>query len=77
MLPLGNVYTCHGFFLKCVSLKTPIQEHFFTSLLQDLSMKDLVSLNNFLSTKFMKPFFEKCTQQHVDDTKTTSAAIIL
>jgi hypothetical protein len=42
------------FFPKCARLKTPIQEHFFTSLLQDLSMEDLVSLGNFLSIKFMK-----------------------
>ncbi len=33
----------------------PLQKHFFTSLLQDLSMEDLVSLGNFLSIKFMKP----------------------
>jgi hypothetical protein len=38
------------FFPKRASLKTPIQEYFFTSLLHDL-----VSLGNFLSTKFMKP----------------------
>ncbi len=43
------------FFQKRTNLKTPIQEHFFTSLLQDFSMEDLVSLNNFLSIEFMKP----------------------
>jgi hypothetical protein len=37
------------------SLKKPIPKHFFTSLLQDLSIEDLVSLGNLLSTKFMKP----------------------
>jgi hypothetical protein len=43
------------FFQECASLKKPIQEHFFTSLLQDLLTEDLVSLGNLLSTKFMKP----------------------
>jgi hypothetical protein len=43
------------FFEYCASLKKPILEHFFTSLLQDLLTKDLVSFDNFLSTKFMKP----------------------
>jgi hypothetical protein len=42
------------FFQKRASLKMLIQYHFFTSLLQDLLMEDLVSLDNFLSTKFMK-----------------------
>ncbi len=54
-LPLGDVYICHGIFQKCTSLKKPIPKHFFTSLLQDLSTKNLVSLGNLLSTKFMKP----------------------
>ncbi len=43
------------FFEYRASLKKSILEHFFTSLLQDLSTKDLVSFDNFLSTKFMKP----------------------
>jgi hypothetical protein len=43
------------FFQDHASLKKPIPKHFFTSLLQDLLTKDLVSLGNFLSTKFMKP----------------------
>ncbi len=37
------------------SLKKPILEHFFTNLLKDLLTKDLVTLGNLLSTKFMEP----------------------
>ncbi len=37
------------FFQECTSLKRPIVEHFFISLLQDLSMEDFVSLGNLLS----------------------------
>jgi hypothetical protein len=40
---------------KRASLKKPIPKHIFTSLLQDLSIKDLVSLGNLRSTEFMKP----------------------
>jgi hypothetical protein len=36
-------------FFKHASLKKLIQEHFFTSLLNNLSTKDLVSLENLLS----------------------------
>jgi len=43
------------FFQECASLKKLIPKHFFISLLQDLLIKDLVSLGNLLSTKFMKP----------------------
>jgi len=38
------------FFKKCVSLKKPIPKYFFTSLLNNMSTKDLVALGNFLST---------------------------
>jgi hypothetical protein len=43
------------FFKECVSLKKPVLEHFFTSFLNDLLIKDLVRLGNLLSTKFLKP----------------------
>jgi hypothetical protein len=43
------------FFQDRASLKKLIPRHFFTSLLEDLLMEDLVSLGNLLSTKFMKP----------------------
>jgi len=43
------------FFPEHASLKKPILEHFFTSLLQELSMENLVSLGNLLSIEFMKP----------------------
>jgi hypothetical protein len=43
------------FFRECASLKKPIPKHFFTSLLNNLSTKDLVTLANLLSIKFMKP----------------------
>jgi len=49
-LPLGDVYTCHGLFLKHASLKKPIPKHFFTSLLNDLLIEDLVTLGNLIST---------------------------
>jgi hypothetical protein len=42
-----------NFFKEHVSLKKPILEHFFTSLLNDLSTKDLLTFGNLLSTKFM------------------------
>ncbi len=43
-----------NFFQRHVSLKKPILEHLFTSLLHNLSTDDLVSLGNFLSKFFMK-----------------------
>ncbi len=43
------------FFKECVSFKKPIPKHFFTSLLNDLSKKDLLTLENLLSTRFMNP----------------------
>ncbi len=54
-LQFGDVYTCHGFFQKCASLKKLIPKHFFKSLLNNLSRKDLVTFGNLLSIKFMKP----------------------
>jgi hypothetical protein len=42
-------------FKECANLKWSIPEHFFTSLLSDLSIQDLVTLGNLLPTKFMKP----------------------
>jgi hypothetical protein len=44
-----------NFLKEHASLKKPVQEHFFTSLFNDLSIEDLVTLGNLLSTKFMKP----------------------
>jgi hypothetical protein len=41
------------FFKECLSLKKPILKHFFTNLLNDLSIEDLLTLGNLLSTKFM------------------------
>ncbi len=38
------------FFQERASLKKPILEQFFTSLLQDLMMEELVSLGNLIST---------------------------
>jgi hypothetical protein len=43
------------FFKEHVNLKKPILEHFFTSLLSDLSIEDLINLGNLLSIKFLKP----------------------
>jgi hypothetical protein len=43
------------FFKECMSLKKPILKHFFTSLLNNLSTKDLLTLGNLLSTEFMNP----------------------
>jgi hypothetical protein len=54
-LPLGDVYTYHFFIKERSSLKKPILEHFFTSLLGDLSIEDFVTLGNLLSIKFLKP----------------------
>jgi hypothetical protein len=42
-------------FKERANLKRPIPEHFFTSLLNDLSTKDLLTLENLLSTQFMNP----------------------
>jgi hypothetical protein len=43
------------FFEEHISLKKPILEHFFTSLLSNLSTKDLVTYGNLLSIEFLKP----------------------
>jgi hypothetical protein len=44
---------------ECRSLKWEFEEvdsrTFFTSLLNDLSTKDLITLGHLLSTKFLKP----------------------
>jgi hypothetical protein len=40
------------FFKECGSLNKPILEHFFTSLLNDLSTKDLLTFGNLLSIEF-------------------------
>jgi hypothetical protein len=42
------------FFKEHVNLKNMIPEHFFTSLLSNLSTEELVTLCNLLSTEFMK-----------------------
>jgi hypothetical protein len=42
-------------FKEHVSLKKPILEHFFTSLLNNLSIEDLLTLGNLLSIEFMNP----------------------
>jgi hypothetical protein len=43
------------FFEEHMSLKKSIPEHFFTSLLNDLSTEDLVTFGNLLLIKCMKP----------------------
>jgi hypothetical protein len=43
------------FFKESARLKKPILDHFFISLLNDLSIEDLVTLGNLLSIKFMNP----------------------
>jgi hypothetical protein len=43
------------FFKKHVNLKKSILEHFFTSLLNYLSIEDLLTLGNLLSIEFMNP----------------------
>jgi hypothetical protein len=43
------------FFKECASLKKSILEHFFTSLLNNFSTEDLLTLGNLLSTEFMNP----------------------
>ncbi len=40
-------------FKECASLNKPIRKHFFTSLLNDQSIEDFVTLGNLLSTEFM------------------------
>jgi hypothetical protein len=54
-LPLGNVYSAMNFFKEHASLKKSIPKHFFTSLLNNLLTKDLVTLRNLLSIVFLKP----------------------
>jgi len=44
------------FFKEWIIFKKPILKYFFTSLLNNLSIRDLVMLGNLLSTKFMKPW---------------------
>jgi hypothetical protein len=43
------------FFKEHASLKKPIPKNFSLSLLNNLSIKDLLTLGNLLSTKFMNP----------------------
>jgi hypothetical protein len=43
------------FFKDHESLKKPILKHFFISLFNDLSIKNLVIVGNLLSIEFMKP----------------------
>jgi hypothetical protein len=38
------------YFFKHASLKKLIREHFFTSLLNDLSIEDLITIGNLIST---------------------------
>jgi len=49
-LPLSNVYKCHGFLPTTCKFEKRVPKHFFPSLLKNLSMEDLVSLVNLLST---------------------------
>jgi hypothetical protein len=44
------------FFKECANFKMPIPEHFFTSLLNRLSTKDLLTLGNLLSIEFLNPW---------------------
>jgi hypothetical protein len=43
------------FFKEHASLKKLVLKHFFTSLSNDLSIKDLVMFGNLFSIKFKKP----------------------
>jgi hypothetical protein len=43
------------FFQEQENLKKLILEHFFMTLLKDLSTKDLATLGNIFSTEFMEP----------------------
>jgi hypothetical protein len=43
------------FFKECTSLKKSVLEHFFISLLNDLSTEDMVTLGNLLSREFINP----------------------
>jgi hypothetical protein len=54
-LSLGNVQTRDGILEKCRSFKNQIPEHYFTTLLKDLSNKDLVALCGLITTKIWKP----------------------
>jgi hypothetical protein len=49
-LPLGDVYTCHGFLPKIIKFEKADFRSSFYSLLKDLSTKDLVTIGNLLST---------------------------
>jgi hypothetical protein len=43
------------FFKDCANLKKPIPKHFFTSLLNNLLIEDLLTLGNLLFIKFINP----------------------
>jgi hypothetical protein len=43
------------FFKERENLKKFIPKHFFTSVLNDLPIEDLITLGNLLSTKFLQP----------------------
>jgi hypothetical protein len=44
-----------NFFKDCVSLKKAIPKHSFISLLNNLSIEVLLTIENFLSIAFMNP----------------------
>ncbi len=49
-LQFGNVYTCNGFLQKTCKFKEANSKAFFPSLLNNLSIEDLLTLGNLLST---------------------------
>ncbi len=57
-LYIGQCLHMQWTFSKNVQIwRSQFPKHFFTSLLNNLSIKDLVTFGNLLSTKFMKPWW--------------------
>jgi hypothetical protein len=43
------------FLKQCINLKTPLLEHYFTSVLNNLSIEDLVTYCELLAREIAKP----------------------
>jgi hypothetical protein len=52
---VGDIYTCHGFLLKMNKFEKADYKTFLYKLIEGFVDKDLVTLGNLLSTKYMEP----------------------
>ncbi len=55
-LQFGIIYTCNGLLQRMWEFEGAGSRAFFKSLLNNLSIKDLLTLGNLLFTKFINPW---------------------